>query len=731
MKSVNKPYFFSLILIFLLLFFVFPFLFSSNSISGGDYINFSQDTLLVFKSNTFAAWDSNINLGWSTVGLMHYAPYSYFIALVGTLAQYHNNIWERLVWWLPFFIFSFFSTHQLFKLIYPKNSFWFLSPLIFVFNTYILMILGGGQISGIGLAYAIAPLVLARFIKVANSHQVESYKVIRSSIIAGLVFSGQVMFDLRIAYITLLAVGLYVVLKLLGDKVIKGHLLKSLVLILTPLAIPLTITGLLHIFWLLPMLLFKVNTIEQLGSAYSSLTAVQFFSFAKLENTISLLHPNWPENLFGKVYFMKAEFLILPILAYASLLFVGKTKSSSHILFFALLGLLGAFLAKGANEPFGQIYLWMFDHVPGFVMFRDPTKWYLLVAISYSVLIPFSIFNIYKFLSTCTKFFPRFLRDKIIFNFQFSVKSKIFNFQNLFLLLVTCCLLFLIHPALLGQLGGTFKQREVPSEYTELKDKLITDKDFYRTLWVPVKQSYGFISSNHPGIYAQDFFQTNDITGIVSSLSKPRTPELLSEASVKYVIVPFDSEKEIFIKDRKYDERQYGETIKELQRIKWLHPISIPQNCELRMENCEFGRIAVFEVEGYKDHFYLINNSLIAHDTVIRNQQSNNQIKYTFINPAKYKVSVKDGKKGDVLVFSESFDSGWKARQGEEILDPSPYTLTPHISLNSFVLPEDGNYDLEVYYQPQQWVDIGVWISLATLVMVIGYLVIVSSSRKS
>ena len=154
----------------------------------------------------------------------------------------------------------------------------------------------------------------------------------------------------------------------------------------------------LHAFWILPAILTHQNPLEQLGSAYSTTGAVKFFSFAALENALSLLHPNWPENLFGKTYFMKPEFLGLPILAYISLLFIStkeKTKEQKktvqYVLYFALLALIAAFLAKGANDPFGEIYLWMFTNIPGFGVFRDSTKWYVLIAISYSLLIPFSL----------------------------------------------------------------------------------------------------------------------------------------------------------------------------------------------------------------------------------------------------------------------------------------------------------------------------------------------------
>ncbi|MEK9184848.1 MAG: hypothetical protein AAB866_01630, partial [Patescibacteria group bacterium] len=50
--------------------------------------------------------------------------------------------------------------------------------------------------------------------------------------------------------------------------------------------------------------------------------------------------------------------------------------------------------AKQPFPPFGQINVWLFQHFPGMIMFRDPTKWYVLTAVSYAILIPFSLLKI-------------------------------------------------------------------------------------------------------------------------------------------------------------------------------------------------------------------------------------------------------------------------------------------------------------------------------------------------
>src|SRR6185503_16152979 len=100
----------------------------------------------------------------------------------------------------------------------------------------------------------------------------------------------------------------------------------------------------------------------------------------------------------------------------------------------------GAFLAKGANDPFGGVYIWMFEHIPGFIMFRDPTKWYVLIAFAYAVLIPFSIWRIHNWLNS------KFKNQQYV--------------SLLFLCLVFTLILFLIRPALRGEITGTFTQRQ-------------------------------------------------------------------------------------------------------------------------------------------------------------------------------------------------------------------------------------------------------------------------------
>jgi hypothetical protein len=689
------------ILSFLLILGVYRIIFLPILISGGDYITLWPEHTWVIQQNAFRAWDPTLNLGSSAVDTLHASPYNFLMGFVGSILGNNIILTERLFWWIPFLILSIFSSIYLFRKLFPLNNFFLIAPFIFLFNTYVLMMIGGGQIAGIGLAYTISPLVLSQFIFVTDvfyqAKKIEHVVLFRKALIAGLLLAIQVMFDYRIAYITVIAALLYLFVTILFGNF--RNIRNIILLIFYSAIIPFGLTGFLHAFWILPAVFVKNDVLQQLGSAYTSLQSVSFFSFAKFENTISLLHPNWPENIFGKVYFMRWEFLLIPLLAFSSLLFI-KTNNKEKdverltvqhkILFFALLALVGSFLAKGTNDPFGGLYLWLFQHLPGFVMFRDSTKWYTLIAVSYAILIPFTISNLSQ-----------------IFGELFKGKGQKSSFKNIIqkhspTLLIALFIIFwfvTIRQAVLGQLGGTFMQSTIPIDYIQFKNFLSNDQQFSRVLWIPEKQRFGFWSDEHPAVWSYDLFHTASLSGTLAVMRNTDTQRFLQESSIKYIIVPSDSQKEIFLKDRKYDNRQYLNTIQSLDKISWLQKLS------------NFGNIAVYEVPDIKEHFWSTSNNLL--------------VSYSNINPTQYEVSVKNAKKGDRVVFSESFARSWTATTGEIRIPSTRYDGR----FNSFALTKDGDYTIEVEYTTQKWVDTGLVISLVTLLLTLGSIFLIKKKK--
>jgi len=666
---VRKQYFAFIFFYLILIGLIFRNLFHFSFISGGDYIIFWPENISYLKKAAFLTWDGTINFGANALGILHYAPYNFFMSWVGKWVGNNTVFWERLVWWIPFFAIAFYSIVQLFRKLFPQNSFWFLAPLIFIFNTYVLMMLGGGQIAGIGLAYALAPLVLKQFISLVEAchlssfEKIKNFTILQMSLVTGLLLAAQIMFDLRIAYVTFIGILLYIIL-----NIPFKNLKKSISFLLYTIVIPLGTALFLHAFWIIPILIFRVNTIAQLGAIFNSSSAVIFFSFAKFENTLSLLQPNWPENLFGKVYFMRAEFLILPLLAFSSLLLLPKKKQP--ILFFALLSLIAAFLAKGANDPLGQLYLWMFHNIPGFIMFRDPTKFYVLIALSYSILIPFTISFVYNFLRS------KFIHQKYL--------------STIFLLAIITFLLFLIRPAILGQLNGIFQNVQIPAEYLQLKNFIVSQKEFGRTLWIPQRSRFAFSSITHPPVDALSFFQVSSASDVLDMLKKNQNEKFFEEAAIKYIILPDDTQKEIFLKNGKYNEDLHQKAIQELHKRSWLK------------EDKKFEKIIVYKVLYPKDHLWISSQTGTIH---IDSQA-----------PVKYVISVKNVKKGDKLIFSDSFDPRWLA-----VSDKEKIVSTNYYNLNSFSLPKNGNYKVTISYVPQSLLLGGFLVSIFTFLLVLFY----------
>jgi hypothetical protein len=670
MKNLSKIWILLLITVILL---IYRNWFISIPIIGGDFSlsGISIKDIGLYPFSWFLS-----GLGYNGSFLLFTYPLSIVLFVLASLIGV--SLAENLLYFYSFIILSLFSSGYVFKKIFKESSFWIISSLLFTVNTYILMVVGGGQV-GIALSYAITPLVIYCFAKLIDSEN------LKNSFIAALILSLQLIFDLRIAYITLTAILIYWLVKVFENINLK-YFLKS---ILFTFIIPGVISFFINFFWILPTIATRQNPIEQLGVAYSTEVAVKYLSFANFENAIGLMHPNWPENIFGKIGFMKPEFLLLPILAFAGFFFVSKfkdLKSKTYVLYFALLGLLGVFLAKGANDPFGGAYLWMFDHFPGFIMFRDPTKWYTLIAVSYSILIPFSIWKIYELLKLKT----------------INLKLKITKYiPGLFIILVLGYLLFLIRPALLGKLTGTFNLTVIPNEYVRLGNYLSSQNNFSRTFWVPTAQRFGFSSYNHPVIAAANFFQLSDNSQIIKKLKSENTEKLLQESGVKYVIIPYDSQGEIFLKDRKYSEKMYLQIINQVKSISWLKEVE------------RLNKIVIFEVPNSKDHFYISKppdgkaGQLSA--------PSNQKITYKYVSPVEYLVKLENVKKGELLVFAESYDLGWAASDGEHLINSVKFSKL----FNSFSLEKDGTYSLKVYYQPQTFVNAGIIISLITFIIVI------------
>lgn len=641
--------------------------FLNSEIIGGDWPYYLPQLLknFAFPPLAWAQWRGNGFGGIDVSYSLHI--YENFTILFTKVFHIPWVIVYKIFWFGLFLALSVFSIYFLYRVLFPKSVLWqrLLSAVIYTTNTYVLLVASGGQM-GYALGYALAPTVLALFIQITILP--DSKKIVKNTILTSISLGILILIDIRIAYLILLASAAYY-LFVCTIHFHKKNLISSLFFL-----IPVLIAFLLNLSWVLPLLVFKQNPVSEVAVGYDSLSSLRFFSFADFSHSLALLHPNWPENVFGKIYFLQPEFLLLPLIAFASLLFINKNvKQNSEefrmtkksVLFFALLGLMGIFLGKGVNDPFGMIYSFLFQHIPGFVMFRDPTKFYTFTALSYAILIPFSLNCIGKGL----------LHNKYIVLRKKTQAIYYFLFISIFCLFWT----FTIRQAALGQLGGTFQKHSVPQEYYAVASYLDSQPQFFRTLWLPKQSRFSYSSSQHTLIEALPFFNATSSSELIQKMQQSTTQELLQNASVRYVIVPYDSLGEIFLKDRKYNDVEYRNDITALQQIPWLKQISSTK------------KIILFELADYKDHFSLADKGALS---------------YSMQNAANYTVHVHTDIP-NTLIFSENYNSSWVANAGGMSIHP----VKTKDGLMSFALPQKGNYALNIVFIQQQYYTAGFIIS--------------------
>ena len=644
----------SFLFFFVLVFIIFRGWFLNDLITGGDYwyafpSNYSQYNTFWYGWNWIKGNGFGMN---STIYQATIFDFALPLYVLGHLMNFPFTIVSKLGFFYPFLILSIISPYYLHKKVFKKTTFWIVTAAVYLLNTYILTIAAGGQIL-IGLTYALSPITLYMFMNIISGKF--SYKGI---ILTGFLFGLEALLDLRYAYVLLLGVFLYFLLFVFQEFKLRDFRIYAKNLLLNVIS-PVVLGILLNGFWSIPFLLNRKNPLNELGSAYNAAGSVRFFSFATFENSISLLHPNWPENLFGKIYFMRPEFLLIPLIAYVSLFALKKVKQKEekrNIIFFITLGLLGAFLSKGAQEPFGDLYLFIFYHIPGMEMFRDPTKFYTLTAISYSILIPYVFYK---------------------------VQNKIHKKPLILLVIFFCFWLFLIRQAIIPGLSGTLSGHTVPDEYVRLEKVLTADKKFARVLWIPQMQRFGYYSETHPGITANDFLKTYTHSDLYKKIKNEKTHELLSDSSVGYVIVPYDSLGEIFLEDRKYSPALYKKMKQEMKGVPYLS------------QDVRFQHLGVFTLV-HKDHFW--------------SSAKNLKIASSQISPVEFKVNLENAIKGNVLVFSETYDPGWEAEyDGINIKSSKTFN-----NFNSFILPKNGKITLRISYKPQLFVNMGFIVSAVT-----------------
>jgi hypothetical protein len=468
---------------------------------------------------------------WVTDGLgsTSAVPPFYFIRFLEGLTTFVGGtfmITEKIFFFLPIVLGSTFGAY-IFLRQYLKPPMAFFGTLIFAFNTAMIFNYAGALT--IATAYALCPLALYLFMQ-----YMARPKNVLLLIQNALIFSVIAAYEQRIVLLVFaMAFGLVIFNTAFSGWKYMANRFWSIAKLLA-------IFVLLHAFWLIP---YAVNA--KSGVTFSDLLSRQLFvSFSSIQNSLTLFHPFWTGGRPATFVIQHIPFFAwaLPLVAFSGFLAPKSVREKvldhTEYLYWALVALVGMFLVKQINDPFPTVYPWLYGHLPGSAAFREASKFYLLIAIGYAVLIPRSIVLLKAY------FDERLAKQKNPWH------KLVFAGP---VVAVGFLLILNIWPLLTGSFKTLYTPRQMPKDYQAFNTYIGDQKDFFRVLWVPTNSRWGDQSNIHPSVTVSQMAKGDWLTQLgadpddalatlrdrsVGLFDKQTSDAALNSASIKYVVVP-------------------------------------------------------------------------------------------------------------------------------------------------------------------------------------------------
>lgn len=444
---------------------------------------------------------------------------------------------ERFLIIIPFLLFGSISIWKLLSRLNLSDYAKIIATFFYLSNSYILLVIDGGQLS-ISLSYALFPLC---FLALEDAIK-GSFK---KSILLGFAVFLMGSFDIRFIYVFMLLAALRFLYEFLflNFRDWKGWFFSWVKIGCISASI---IIG-LNFFWL--YILYKAPLSS---TFYAYLTQTSFEKLISLGHALFLLSPHWFKNVFGEVTALKWEFIGIPLLVFLAPILKPKNR---HVGFWLLVALISIFLTKGASEPLSKIYPWFYLHVPGFSLFRDSSKFFFLITLSYTVLIGFSVNELWR-------------------------KIKNYKLRSGVIITIMIYLVFIIRPVWLGWMTGTFSPPFLQKEYSQLNSLILNDKEESNVFWIPTISPLTILNPTHPSLEAarlaskRPFAQAN--LGSYEKFNFLREAsymgQLFNIANVGYIIYPpLDSRRD----NMKADNVKYYDTfLNQLSNLPWLNRVN-------------------------------------------------------------------------------------------------------------------------------------------------------------
>lgn len=607
--------------------------FTPGIANDGDWIYIHNG--LLSKLYLLNIWVSHSYLGDLNVFLNNIYFY-WFSSHLFNLFGIDWNSFTKFFFIFPMVVFTPITSYLFFRKVLKSESSAFYSASFFVFNTFFLKLFLDWVTYG--FCWWVTPLILLLIIKYKETN------LLRYSFSIIFLYFLLISVEIRIA-ILIIIFSLFFALYLSWEKnnIKKGlfFTFKVILLIISALT--------LHSSWILTLLFSKTSVIDTNASQNV------FVSFYSLIDLFTMRFYGWQSNnlianVFVKVNVdFRAYFLIFFIVFGIIYSYLKDKKNYFFYMFFLLLFL---FLGKQENLPFKDFYGWLFKNIPIFNLYRESSKFFILIAL-------------------CLSYFFGVALE----NLNYSIlKNKYIKISIVFILLV-----FNIQNFITGKIGGMSVNVDIPKDYIILKDIFSKDESFYRTLWIPGNVRWEYSDMNHPSI--SYFFLRDLILGENNDCNY-----YLKNYSIKYIIYQPE------FKDKSLD-----------NNIKYFYEAS---SCNLRPVDFGLKDLKVFENIDFNSHFFLsdiVNSKIILDSQMvspalykvkISNLDQQYILNFTEKYDSEWSIRV-----GDFNWYSSIQDSEYflnESIHSKSDLNLNLFTINPDLICSKYYCEKniDGSYNL-------------------------------------
>lgn len=466
-------------------------------------------------------------------------------------------------------------------------------------------------------------------------------------------------------------------------------------------------------YWILP-------TMIELAHIKATLDNGASFSY----NTISNLVPSLTEALLSigyarPFYSSIISENLLPYwfafvyLGFSIFLFKLTLKLKKESLFWLFVYIISLVFVTGGKEPLGNFVIFLYQNFPLMSLFRSPQHFIVIPTFATAILISFGTMG----------------------------KSKLNKIFSLAVVFVWLCPFIIM-----GDLGSKIlqsKQMEyidnysLPSDYNQVIDFLYQDKEDYKVLFLPLSGSPLYLKTdyqnkNQGGDPLLEYSLKDTITTDISYGSQARQiildleslfchaeynknlPQILGLLNIKYLILRND------VKPHFSDCRTWDSSIVNNYLGKY-------NDFEKIIEG---KNIVIYQNKKLAPHFYGIKREkwLTFSKSGLSQVNQDIQISSEKINPTRYRLKIKSSEGPFMLAFIESFNDYWLIK-----INSGPQSSINQTKINDFAngwtIDQPGDYELELNYKPQKFLQMGMIISAAAY-MILLLLIVKSKTKK-